>query len=51
MPRRRGSSWGGDTGPVGYNPYRKFKATPLDYVLVAVGIALAVALVIWALAG
>jgi energy-coupling factor transporter transmembrane protein EcfT len=36
---------------VGYNPYRRFKAKPADYVLVAVCLAIAVALLIWALAG
>ena len=36
---------------VGYNPYRRFKAKPADYVLVAVCIALAIALLAWALVG
>lgn len=36
---------------MGYNPYRRFKAKPADYVLVAVCIAIAVALLVWALAG
>jgi len=36
---------------VGFNPYRKFRARRLDYVLVAVCIALAVALLVWAFAG
>jgi hypothetical protein len=33
---------------VGFNPYRRFRARTSDYVMVAVAIALAVALVIWA---
>jgi hypothetical protein len=36
---------------VGYNPYRRFRARPLDYVLVAVCLLVAVALLAWALAG
>ena len=36
---------------VGYNPYRKFKAKPSDYVLVAVAIVIAIALVAWAFLG
>jgi hypothetical protein len=42
---------GEETGVVGYNPYRRFKARPTDYVLVALAILVAVALVIWALLG
>jgi hypothetical protein len=40
-----------DTGAVGYNPYRRFRARPADYVLVGVALAAALALVIWAVAG
>ena len=33
---------------VGFNPYRKFRARTGDYVMVGAAIAIAVALVIWA---
>jgi energy-coupling factor transporter transmembrane protein EcfT len=36
---------------VGFNPYRRFKAQPVDYLLVAVCIAVAVALLAWAVFG
>jgi hypothetical protein len=36
---------------VGYNPYRKFRAKPADYALVAVALLVCVALLLWALAG
>jgi hypothetical protein len=36
---------------VGYNPYRRFKARPADYALVAVAVAVAVALLAWAFLG
>jgi hypothetical protein len=36
---------------VGLNPYRKFRARPSDYVLVAAAIAAATALVAWAVFG
>jgi len=36
---------------VGYNPYRKFKASPSDYVLVVVALAVALALLAWAFFG
>jgi hypothetical protein len=36
---------------MGYNPYRKFTAKPSDYVLVAVAICVAIALVVWAFFG
>jgi energy-coupling factor transporter transmembrane protein EcfT len=36
---------------VGYNPYRRFRARPADYVLVAVCILMAVALLVWAFIG
>ena len=48
MPRRQAP---GDTGGVGYNPYRRFRARPFDYVLVAACLLVAVALLIWAIAG
>jgi len=52
LAARRGSpSILGDTEAVGFNPYRRFKAKPFDYVLVASCIAIAIALLIWALAG
>jgi hypothetical protein len=34
---------------VGFNPYRKFKARPIDYALVVAAVAIAFALVAWAL--
>jgi hypothetical protein len=37
--------------PVGYNPYRRFRARPVDYVLVAVAVLVALALVLWAFLG
>jgi hypothetical protein len=36
---------------VGYNPYRKYRARPLDYVLLAVVFLVAIVLVAWALIG
>jgi hypothetical protein len=36
---------------VGYNPYRRFRARPVDYVLVVVAVLVAVALVLWAFLG
>jgi energy-coupling factor transporter transmembrane protein EcfT len=36
---------------VGYNPYRKFKAKPADYVLVAAALVVCIGLLIWAVAG
>jgi hypothetical protein len=36
---------------VGYNPYRRFRARRADYVLVAVALMAALALVIWAVIG
>lgn len=33
--------------PMGYNPDRKFKARPGDYVLLATGLLVAAALVVW----
>jgi len=36
---------------VGYNPYRKFRAKPADYVLVAAALLVSLALLVWAVAG
>jgi hypothetical protein len=36
---------------VGFNPYRRFRAKPADYVLVAAAVLVALALVLWALLG
>jgi hypothetical protein len=36
---------------VGFNPYRKFKARPMDYALVVVATAVALALVAWGILG
>jgi hypothetical protein len=36
---------------VGFNPYRKFKARPTDYVLVVAAILVALALVAWGVLG
>jgi hypothetical protein len=36
---------------VGLNPYRKFRAKPADYALVASALVISLALLIWALAG
>ena len=49
--RRLVGTPGPHTGGVGYNPYRRFRARPFDYVLVAVCLLVAVALLVWALAG
>jgi hypothetical protein len=37
--------------PVGFNPYRKFRARPADYALVVAAILVALALVVWGLLG
>jgi hypothetical protein len=37
--------------PVGYNPYRKFRARPSDYVLVAAALLVCLGLLVWAFAG
>ena len=34
---------------MGYNPHRKFRAGPADYVFVAASLVVTAALVIWAL--
>jgi len=36
---------------VGYNPYRKYKAKPADYVMVVMAIVVALGLVAWAFLG
>jgi multisubunit Na+/H+ antiporter MnhC subunit len=36
---------------MGYNPYRKFQARPVDYALVVIAIVIAIALVAWAFLG
>ena len=41
----------GDTQAVGFNPYRRFRARPIDYALVAACMIVAIALVVWALIG
>lgn len=41
----------GETVRVGYNPYRKYRANPTDYVLVVLAVAAALGLVAWALLG
>lgn len=38
-------------GVVGFNPYRKFRPKPADYVFVVASLATAAALVIWAMFG
>jgi hypothetical protein len=36
---------------MGFNPYQRFRAKPIDYVLVAAAVLVALALVLWALLG
>jgi len=36
---------------MGYNPYRKFRAKPADYVFVVAALVTAAALVLWAVVG
>ena len=50
---RGGAGWQapGDTGAVGYNPYRRFRARPARLRPGAVCLLVAVALVVWAIAG
>jgi hypothetical protein len=36
---------------VGYNPYRKYRAKPSDYVFVAAAVLVSLALLVWAFAG
>lgn len=40
-----------DTGGVGYSPYRKFRASAVDYALLAVTALVGLGLVIWAFVG
>jgi hypothetical protein len=36
---------------VGFNPYRRFRARPVDYALVVAAVVIALALVLWAFFG
>jgi hypothetical protein len=36
---------------MGFNPYRKYKATPSDIVFVVLGVTVSLALVAWAFLG
>jgi hypothetical protein len=36
---------------VGYNPYRKYRARPSDYALVAAALLVSIGLLVWAFAG
>lgn len=36
---------------MGYNPYRKYRARPADYVMVVLALAIAAGLVVWAFLG
>ena len=36
---------------VGYNPYRKYRARPLDYALLAVVFLIGIVLLAWAMLG
>jgi hypothetical protein len=38
-------------GTMGYNPYRKFRARPTDYVLLTLVFVILIGLLIWALLG
>ena len=52
MARDASSRWHtGETLPVGFNPYRKFKASAADYVLVVTALLVTLALVAWAVVG
>jgi hypothetical protein len=42
---------GRHTGTVGYNPYRKYRAKPADYVVVAAALTAAIGLAVWGLFG
>jgi hypothetical protein len=39
------------TGAMGFNPYRKYRATPLDFVLIVGVCAIAIGLLAWAFLG
>ena len=41
----------GDTDPVGFNPHRQHRRSPLDYVLVAAALVICLGLVTWAVIG
>ena len=41
----------GDTGPVGFDPQRAHKRSPIDYVIVAAAFVVVLGLVLWALFG
>ena len=36
---------------MGYNPYRKFRARPIDFVLLGAVFVIAIGLLVWAVAG
>jgi hypothetical protein len=36
---------------MGFNPYRRFRARPADYVLVAAALVVSAALVVWGVLG
>ena len=38
-------------GTMGYNPYRKYRARPADYVLLALVFVIAIGLLAWAVIG
>jgi hypothetical protein len=38
-------------GTMGYNPYRKYRARPADYVLLALVFVIAIGLLAWAVVG
>lgn len=41
----------GDTGAMGYNPHRKFRARLADYIVLGTGLLVVVALVAWTAVG
>ena len=45
------STGGGDTEPMGFNPFRQQRRSTGDYVMVAVALAVCVLLVAWAFLG
>jgi hypothetical protein len=49
-PRRRNGDRG-NTGFVGFNPFRQHRRSPADYVMVAAAVVICAALVIWAAVG
>jgi len=36
---------------MGFNPHRKYRASPTDYALVVSALVISIALLVWALAG